>query len=300
MVREVACHEVDSEYLAQALDDIRTRAFGRWHDLRYGYTSGERLRTMRDELLDHVAAGTAGNALPDRSTRAALRTAAECDLGLLSVGCFPNGDQEITFSFLDEKLSSDDLILSRLAKVAPNARTWVDTFAICTFSGLIDESRRMVAPLLVDDFAPEIRAGVPHSELISTSAPADLAEMDALCAYVARPPADRPRTWPTAPLCAPDAGERAQAAAKLDGAGPLTPDQRLLRVLLDDDRPAFEAALASRLVQHRDGQEPDPAPRTLLPLGTLALVTLARRVHGWEPDVRSGYVPTSLLSTPTE
>ncbi len=88
------------------------------------------------------------------------------------------------------------------------------------------------------------------------------------------------------------------AARKLDAVGPLTPDQRLLRVLLDDDQHAFEQALIARLTEHRESLGSDPAPRTLLPLGILAVAALAVQAHGWELDVRSGYLPHGLLGSP--
>ncbi|WP_406080795.1 immunity 49 family protein [Streptomyces zaomyceticus] len=96
----------------------------------------------------------------------------------------------------------------------------------------------------------------------------------------------------------PDAEERASAARTLDAAGALGPDQRLLRVLLDDDREAFESALLDRLAEHRAGVGADPEPRTLLPVGAVALAALAHLAHGWEPGVRSGYLPEALLRGP--
>lgn len=69
------------------------------------------------------------------------------------------------------------------------------------------------------------------------------------------------------PLGKPDSGVRARAAAQLDATGVLTPDQRLLQVLLDDDQVAFEAALEERLLARRENVGTDPAPRSLLPVG---------------------------------
>ncbi|MFD9243032.1 Imm49 family immunity protein [Streptomyces sp. NPDC059556] len=100
------------------------------------------------------------------------------------------------------------------------------------------------------------------------------------------------------PVPRPDAEERAGAARALDAAGPLGPDQRLLRVLPDDDREAFDRALADRLEEHRAGVGADPEPRTLLPAGAVALAALAHTAHGWEPGVRSGHLPEALLRAP--
>ncbi|MFI1782864.1 Imm49 family immunity protein [Streptomyces rubiginosohelvolus] len=116
--------------------------------------------------------------------------------------------------------------------------------------------------------------------------------------YLTEVPGHQPRHWPTVTLRKPDDAERAQAAAALDAAGALPSDQRLLRVLLDDQQGAFEQALADRLDAYRDSVGPAPAPRSLLPLDTLALAALAVQVHGWDLGVRSGYLPAELLGSP--
>ncbi|WUW26067.1 immunity 49 family protein [Streptomyces sp. NBC_01463] len=297
-MREVMCHEVGTQRREDALADIAGRTHGRWHWMRYDDASPGRLRETCDELLDHVAARTAEDSAPDEVARAALRTAAECSLGVLSVGCFPNGDQEIAFPLIDEVLSSEDIAFGDLVEAAPTARTWCDAFELCLVSGLVGEWERVIGLLLREDYAPAVRDGVPYSTFDSLSEPADLAAMDALCGYLTASSGHLPRDWPTVTLCKPDVEERAGAARKLDAVGPLTPDQRLLRVLLDDDRHAFDEALAARLVEHRKSVGPDPAARTLLPLGTLALAALAVQVHGWDLGIRSGYLPHGLLGSP--
>lgn len=143
---------------------------------------------------------------------------------------------------------------------APTARTWLDAFALCVVSGAVRERDRVIGLLLRSDFAPALHDGVPYSPLDSHSDPAELAEMDALCLYLTPAAGHLPRDWPDATLCEPDAAERAEAARRLDALGVLTPDQRLLRVLLDDDQPAFERALAGNLTDHREGARPDAAP----------------------------------------
>ncbi|MFJ9677599.1 immunity 49 family protein [Streptomyces sp. NPDC101194] len=296
-MQEVTRHEVGGQWMEQALDDIRPRTRGRWHGMRYDDASPEKLQEMRDELLDHIAARTVAEPVLDEQAHTALRTAAECSLGVLSIGCFPDGDQEIVFPLIDEGLSSEYIAFGDIVEHAPTAGTWVETFEMCLVSGLVREWRRVIGLLLRDDYAPAIREGVPYSKLTSTSDPADLAAMDALCGYLTESRGHLPRDWPTVTLCKPDAEVRAEAAGKLDAAGPSTPDQRLLRVLLDDDQHAFEQALVARLVEHRESVGPDPAPRTLLPLGALALAALAVQVHGWELGVRSGYLPQGMLGS---
>ncbi|MFG2295548.1 immunity 49 family protein [Streptomyces sp. NPDC048603] len=299
----MAVHEVDGERIARALEGITSRTYDRWYDLRYGSARLDELDRMRDELLDHVAARAAaeepaGGLVLDIPARAALWTAAECSLGVMSVGCFPEGDQEIRFPLIDDELSSMDIAFDHMTDRAATAADWLDAFAICVVSGLVWEWERVSGLLLRSDYAPAVRDGVPYSRHESVSDPADLAAMDALCGYLTPSGGHRPGSWPTVTLCKPTAEERAEAARKLDAAGPLTQDQRLLRVLLDDDRDAFEQALAARLAEHRDAVGADPAPRSLLPVGTLALAALAVQVHGWEPAVRSGYLPAALLGSP--
>ncbi|MFD9082974.1 Imm49 family immunity protein [Streptomyces erythrochromogenes] len=92
--------------------------------------------------------------------------------------------------------------------------------------------------------------------------------------------------------------ERLDAALALDAAHAVSPDQRLLRVLLTDDQSAFERPLDERLAQHRADTGEHPAPETLLPLGAIALAVLAVQVHGWDLQTRSAYLPASLFKPP--
>ncbi|MFC8350880.1 immunity 49 family protein [Streptomyces sp. NPDC057280] len=309
-MRDVTCHQVGEQRLAEALDDIRGRAYTRWHSLRYGSISPALIRAMADELLDHVAARAVTQPGLDAAAATVAVTAAECVHGVLSVMCYPNGDQEIRLPLVGERLSTDPdddefgdgpITFRDVVKEAPTARTWLDMFEVCVVSGLVWDWERVTGLLLRGDYAPAIRDGVPYNPYTSVSAPADLAAMDALCLYLTEAAGHLPRDWPTVPLRKPDAGERAEAVRRLEELGDaLSADQRLLRVLLDDDQDAFEAALAAQLVAYREGVEAgagDPAPRSLLPLGALTLACLAVQVHGWELGVRSGYLPYGLLGS---
>ncbi|MFF3035894.1 Imm49 family immunity protein [Streptomyces rubiginosohelvolus] len=304
-MREVICHEVDARRLDEASEDIVGRTAERWHGMRYDDPAPRRMRELAGELLDHVAARIAQGSALDDVARSALRTAAECRMGEMNVGCYPEGVQEILFPLIEEKLSTQDMPYTSFSAAvssdgasAPSARTWTDVFAVTLVSGLVWDWQRVIGLMLRHDYAPDIHEGVPHSWFDSVSDPADLAAMDALCLYLAEAEGPQPRHWPTVTLCKPDDAERAQAAAALDAVDALTPDRRLMRVLLDDQQVAFEQALADRLDAYRESVGPAPAPRSLLPLDTLALAALAVQVHGWELGVRSGYLPAELLGSP--
>ncbi|MFC8339045.1 Imm49 family immunity protein [Streptomyces rubiginosohelvolus] len=62
--------------------------------------------------------------------------------------------------------------------------------------------------------------------------------------------------------------------------------------------PARLDAYRESLDAYRESVGPAPAPRSPLPLDTLALAALAVQVHGWELGVRSGYLPAELLGSP--
>ncbi|MGA5565145.1 immunity 49 family protein [Streptomyces platensis] len=236
---------------------------------------------------------------PDTApSRIVLRTAAECAMGLLDLGCYPNGDHEISFTLIRQKLSSEDNDFEAVVEQVATAGSWLDAFALSVTSGMVWERDLVIGLLLRDDIAPDIHRGVPHSKLESKSDPGELAEMDALCGYLTRAEGHLPRHWPSVTLCKPTAGERAEAQRQLDSLDALTPDQRLLRVLVEDDQLAFEEALEQRLVQHRESASCDAAPRSLLPHKTIALTALAVQVHGWGLRVRSAYLPQAMLSAP--
>ncbi|MFJ2744861.1 immunity 49 family protein [Streptomyces sp. NPDC087440] len=299
----MARHGVDRQSIAQALEDIRGRTFGYWHGLQYGGLALNDLRRMCDDLHDHIAARTLDDpSLGDAHARQALEAGSEGAFGVLSLGCFPSGDFDISFPLADRELrSGEGVTFEDVVEFAPTTEHWLDAFAWAVTSGLVHERDRVLGLLLRSDYAPAIREGVPYSRLESTSSPAGLAEMNALCLYLTEASGHRPGDWPTTALRKPDAAERAAAARDLDAASastPATPDQRLLRVLLDDDRPAFEAALTDRLVRLSTETPAAAPPRTLLPLLTIALTALAVQVHGWQLDLESHYLPESLIQTP--
>ncbi|WP_331724469.1 immunity 49 family protein (plasmid) [Streptomyces longwoodensis] len=52
--------------------------------------------------------------------------------------------------------------------------------------------------------------------------------------------------------------------------------------------------------EHRAYVGTDPAPATLLPVPTVVLAALASLAHGWQLNVRSAYLPDSLLHPPSQ
>ncbi|MFJ4980354.1 Imm49 family immunity protein [Streptomyces coeruleorubidus] len=123
--------------------------------------------------------------------------------------------------------------------------------------------------------------------------------MDVLCSYLTVVHGPVPGAVPgPVPLNKPGPEARARAASRLDATGTISPDQRLLRILLDNDQPALEQALEARLLQHRESAGADPAPLTLLPVRVIAVATLASLAHGWQLSVQSPYLPDSLPHTP--
>ncbi|MFF4267540.1 Imm49 family immunity protein [Streptomyces virginiae] len=145
------------------------------------------------------------------------------------------------------------------------ARTWIDAFEICVTGGPVQDGEQAIGLLLRRDFAPALHNNLPHAGRDSASEPDDLAHTDVLCAYLT--PArghlsqDRPQVTPAKP----STDERPDAALALDAAHAVSPDQRLLRVLLTDDQSAFERAPDERPARHRADVGEHPAPETLLP-----------------------------------
>ncbi|MFE2465916.1 immunity 49 family protein [Streptomyces mirabilis] len=299
-INDMPRHPVSQQRLEQALGDKADRVQRRFEDVYYHeYPLREMLSELGYELLDHVAARSVHDPdLQDERTRLALTTAAESLFGVLELGCCPGGDWEIPFPLTHTRFSSEekDFDEMRDATDTVTARTWVEAFDICVASGLVRDWERVFGLLLRQEYAPMLHKNLPCAQRDSISDPADLAHMDALCGYLTPSPGHLPRDWPQVTLCKPSIDERLDAALALDAAGATSPDQRLLRILLRDDQAAFEYALHQRLVEYRVGVGEDPAPRSLMPLGAIALAALAVQVHGWNLRIKSGYLPASLLN----
>src|SRR5690606_14954769 len=83
-------------------------AFAMRHD---GRPLCQVLREMGGDLLDLAGARTLEDPpLETPVSREVLLTAAECALGELDLRCFPEGDWEVPLPFVDETLSSDEIV----------------------------------------------------------------------------------------------------------------------------------------------------------------------------------------------
>ncbi|MGW4242705.1 immunity 49 family protein [Nocardia sp. NPDC004722] len=295
----IARHSIDEELVIAALTDIDERVRQAWISLRYDALSLKSLRAICEALLDHVGARSLEDPeLTDVHARLALRTAAECSIGVLSLGVFPSGDFEVRLPSIRQELNSRDISLGDAVDEAPTARTWLDTFGLCLISGIIWEWERVLGLSLRDDYAPQLHAGLPYSRLQSQSDPADLAEMDALCLYLTEATGHLPSDWPEQVVRKPTTEERLEALRRLDLHHPLTPDQHLLRALLEDNQSRFEQTLAQYLTDYRAALPDHAQPRTLLPQQPIALAALAIQTHGWQLGLVSHYLPPALLKSP--
>ncbi|MGP3991777.1 immunity 49 family protein [Streptomyces sp. 3N207] len=300
--KHVAGHEVDDWQIDTVLERMSDAADRYWEGIRDGALPlRPTLARMSADFVDYYAARAARDALfRTHDARADLCDAARCAMGVLDLGVYPGGDWSVRIDFLGETLSNQDISYDEsLQPPHPTtARTWLDAFELCLISGHIWQWRDAIGLVLREDSAKEIRTGVPYAQQKSVSRPADLAQMNALSGYLAPARGHLPRDWPTIPLHKPAIDERLDAALDLDAAGPLTADQTLLRVLLKDDQAGFEEALHERLVAYRASVGEDPAPASLLPIGTITLAVLAVQAHGWDLAVESDYLFPSMLRAP--
>ncbi|MFW5417723.1 immunity 49 family protein [Nocardiopsis sp. CNT-189] len=306
-MQRIERHGVGEDRITRALADIEKRADRHYIGLRYNSSGLQAMRAMGRDLFDHVAARSVEDpalASDPAFTRKVLATAAEACFGALDRSLFPDGDFDIPFPLVYGRLtnmdddSEENITLEYGIDLAPSPGLWAEAFAMCLVGRVLWEPGRMIGPLLREDFAPQFHEGLPYARMKPEPDPADLAQIDALRIYLngGGPRPGHPRSV----LCRPGAEERARAARGLDSAGGLSPEQRLLRVLLEDDQAAFERALAEHLVRHREAMEADgdAAPGTLLPVGVIALAALAVQAHGWRLEVTSDYLPEALLHAP--
>ncbi|MFJ6020607.1 immunity 49 family protein [Nocardiopsis alba] len=306
-MQRIERHGVDEERIAQALNDVQGRAHSYFIGLSIGRSKLREMQAMGRDLYGHVAARSIEDptlASDHAFIRKVLATAAEASYGVLDLSLFPYGDLDLPFPLVDDELSNvvfyspeEQTTFGHGDKVdlKPGPELWVEAFAMRLVSGLIRDRHRGLGSLLRSGYVSYVH----DEERYFRFDPASLAQMDALCIYLLEEAA-----WPLGPdeaaLCKPGPEERGQAAQRLDSVEELKPEQRLLRVLLEDDRPAFERALVEHLTRHRELMEADEnaTPASLLPIGVIALAALAVQTHGWELNITSDYLPQVLLHAP--
>jgi hypothetical protein len=300
-------HDVDDDYRTRIADptELRERVHLQFHELQHISSRVSVLQEMSRVLLDHLGARSVDDPglSQDRGHfDLVLRTAAESADGVLECLMAPEGDQRIPLSWLGGELTNmgedhDDLNPRFWPTIDLDLtpQVWVEAVELAVVSHRVrDQGRasgagyRMYASIL-DDLAG--KEAFPA---------AGLAQMNALSLYLNPARHPLPQDWPEVALRMPSEAERTTAAQALDAAGGLSGEQALLRVLLDDDQERFERALADHLDRYRQGMgaASAPAPRTLLPMGVIALVALAVQVHGWRVDLTSDYLPEVLVRTP--
>ncbi|MGW9447128.1 immunity 49 family protein, partial [Bacillus mobilis] len=306
-MQHITRHTVESRRIDHASKDVHKRAGDYWPELYYGPSLVSRLQELSRDMVDHVAArsvhdpglGT-GRAL----THEVLLTAAEAAKGVLDCLVMPEGDLRIPLPLLGDDLTNMDCFNEDSIGFRPRVdleltpAIWVEAFELCVVSGLVRERNRVIGPVLRHDHAPVVRT-VTASAAGAHGTVAGLAQMDALGLYLT--PLDRTMRYVSeAALCRPGAAERTEAIRALESAGELTPEQSLLCVLLREDRSVFERALAEHLELYRKAMSTldEVAPRTLLPMGVIALVALAVQVYGWRVDVASDHLPEVLCAAP--
>ncbi|WP_306367984.1 Imm49 family immunity protein [Nocardiopsis sp. CC223A] len=255
-------------------------------------------------LLDHLGAWSVtdpGLSQDRRHLDRVLWTAAEAAGGVLECLMAPEGDLRIPITIMGDVLSNMEDVHDDLnPRFRPTVdmdltpKVWVEAFELAVVSGRVWERDLVIGPLYRQDFVAvlhEIARTKPYPV-------ADLAQVDALSLYLTPIGHREPR--PEVALRRPTGSELEAAVRAMDSAGKLSREQTLLRVLLNDNQSRFEDALADHLDRYRQemGTAPDPAPRTLLPVGVIAVVALAVQVHGWRVDPGSEYVPQVWVQAP--
>ncbi|MEU0490901.1 immunity 49 family protein [Nocardiopsis sp. NPDC006139] len=297
-------HGVDDGYLKRIVDptELRERIFLDFREVKYFSSRVSTLQKMSHTLLDHLGAWSVtdpGLSQDRRRLDRVLLTAAETAEGVLECLMAPEGDLWIPISLMGDELSNmeevhDDLDPRFRPEVDMDLtpRVWVEAFVLAVASGRVWERNLAIGPRYRQSFVPALHFAARRAGTFSA---ADLAQVDVLSLYLT--PRVHGKPLPAVALRMPTEPERATAARTLDSAGELSGEQALLRVLLQDDQAAFEQALAECLDRYRRDMDAarDPAPRTLLPMGVIALVALAVQVHGWRVDLSSDYLPEVLV-----
>ncbi|WP_238442000.1 immunity 49 family protein [Streptomyces pratensis] len=284
-------HQVGEAVVSAAREDFTNRIGRQVRSMsRAGRMSVYEWHSIADEFLDYL--GALSVEMPDlhsSEAQAALKDASEAAAGAVAYAAYhPHSSFQVFLEYVNFGMSYDPGEEAPEESVTPGG--WTD--ALC-LSVLRDKAERHGEAFHFARLKFAARAqGTPAGELAT-----------GLMAVVLDDTGDDEEYPPSAQarLAAIDAAtDRIRARAAETGKPLLDqPDSmalHTLRALAAGDREAFEAALTDLLVRHTTLHGPAASPSTLLPLVPMALAALAYRTLGWEPAVRTDYLPHALVT----
>ncbi|MEU9300968.1 Imm49 family immunity protein [Streptomyces sp. NPDC048269] len=280
-------HEVGAAALDAAVEGFAERIEGEVHRMsnhdvpEYGWW------LVSDSFLDYVAARSLRDPglLHGKDCRLAFQSAATAAIGSTALGAGLKDRARVIVEYTGSgMIYEDDSEVP--ADAAAHPRPWLNAFYLNWISGA-QEDRLLI------DAAPALDGHTGR---------ADVGLVHALMAFAfghieGQDPAAAARG-------ASEAERLALIESVVDavGAGTDLPDHRAalttLRALAAGDRPGYHRALTALLERHhaQHSGEDDPAPRTLLPLDAITLVSLGLRDGAWLPnEIASDYLPEALV-----
>ncbi|GLW51346.1 hypothetical protein Stsp02_70070 [Streptomyces sp. NBRC 14336] len=284
-------HQVGEAAVSAAREDFANRIGRLVGSLsRAGRMAVYEWQSIADEFLGYL--GALSVETPDLDTaeaKAVLKDASEAAAGAVAYAAYhPHCSFHVTLDYVNFGMGYDPGADAPSESVAPGE--WVG--ALC-LTVLRDKAKwhGEAFHFAREKFAEKAQ-GTPVGELAT-----------ALTAVVLDDTGDDEEYPPSpqAKVAAVDAAlGRIQARAQETGKPLLDhPDSVALqtaRALAAEDRKSFDDGLADLLNRHRTLHGSSADPRYLLPLVPLALAALAYRTLGWEPAVRTEYLPHALVT----
>ncbi|GAA3896963.1 hypothetical protein GCM10022244_03980 [Streptomyces gulbargensis] len=284
-------HRVGEAVVRAAREDFTNRIGGQVRSMsRAGRMATYEWWAITEEFLDYL--GALSVASPDLDTaeaKAVLKDASEAAAGAVAYAAYhPHCSFHVFLDYVNFGMSYDPGEDFPAESVTPGE--WIDALCLAvlrdkaTWHGEAFHFARQ-------KFA-EKTWGTPAGELATGLTAVVLNDTGDDDEY---PPSARAR------LTAVDAAlDRVRVRAEETGEPlldrPYSGALRTLRALADEDREAFDAALADLLTGHAALHGPTAAPRSLLPLVPLALAAFAYRTLGWAPAVHTDYLPHALVT----
>ncbi|MFB6615105.1 immunity 49 family protein [Streptomyces sp. NPDC056367] len=277
--------------VSAAREDFTNRIGGQVRSMsRGGRMATYEWQSIADEFLDYL--GALSVETPDLDTaeaKAALKDASEAAAGAVAYAAYhPHCSFQIFLDYVNFGMSYDPGEDAPEESVTPGE--WID--ALC-LTLLRDKAKwhGEAFHFAREKFAARVQ-GTPTGELATGLMAVVLDDTGNDEEY---PPS------PQAKLAAVDAAlGRIRARAEESGEPLLDrPDSaalQTLRALAAEERDAFDAALAGLLTRHHALHGSTTSTSSLLPLVPIALSALAYRTLGWEPAVRTDYLPHALVT----